>query len=83
MSKTSPDALAAPATPLPRRVISVFLSLLRPFVALIVVFVVFFLIQWHELGYTTETEHLRRMVTKMDLQTVSVHTIIVGTARSG
>lgn len=83
MSKPAPEPPAALAPPLPRRVIAVVLSSVRPFLALIVVFVAFFLIQWHELGYTTAAEQLKHMVTIMDLQTVSVHTIIVGTAAIG
>ncbi|MBK7403840.1 MAG: ABC transporter permease [Phycisphaerales bacterium] len=56
---------------------------LRPFIALIVVVLVFFVIQWHKLGYTTTASGLGGMVTVMDLRMVAIQTVIVGTAAIG
>jgi len=56
---------------------------LRPFVALIVVVLVFFAIQWHKLGYPLHGAELREMVTVMDLRMVAIQTVIVGTAAIG
>ncbi|MDQ7012937.1 MAG: ABC transporter permease [Planctomycetota bacterium] len=65
------------------RVITHAAALLRPFLALIIVGLVFFLIQWHKLGYTTDPTQLARMVTVMDLRMVAIQTVIVGTAAIG
>ncbi len=78
MSNT--PAHTRPASP---RVITHAAALLRPFLALIIVGLVFFLIQWHKLGYTTDPTHLARMVTVMDLRMVAIQTVIVGTAAIG
>jgi ribose transport system permease protein len=55
----------------------------RPFIALLVVVVVFFAIQWHKSGYTTDADTLKAMVTVTDLQMVAIQTVIVGTAAIG
>jgi len=69
-----------PASP---RVIAHAAALLRPFLALIIVGLVFFAIQWHKLDYTTDPTQLARMVTVMDLRMVAIQTVIVGTAAIG
>lgn len=58
-------------------------AVLRPFIALIVVVLVFFAIQWHKLGYTTDGAQIGGMVTVMDLRMVAIQTVIVGTAAIG
>lgn len=58
-------------------------ALLRPFLALIVVVLVFGVIQWHKLGYTTDPAQLADMVRVMDLRMVAIQTVIVGTAAIG
>lgn len=80
---TTVTAPANPPGPAHHRAFSHAAALLRPFIALIVVVLVFFLIQWHKLGYTTDPATLANMVTLMDLRTVAIQTMIVGTAAIG
>lgn len=81
MKHTKPTKDAA--RPAHRRAVLRAAALLRPFLALIVVIVVFFLLQWHKLGYTTDPAQLSAMVTVMDLRMVAIQTVIVGTAAIG
>lgn len=81
MTGTRP--IVNPPAPAHHRAFTHAAALLRPFIALIVVVLVFFFIQWHKLGYTTDPDTLVAMVTLMDLRTVAIQTMIVGTAAIG
>jgi len=66
-----------------RRFVARAAAAVRPFVALLVVVFVFFAIQWHRSGYTTDAHTLGAMVTVMDLRMVAIQTVIVGAAAIG